>query len=208
MYTPEAFKEKDYARLCAFIQQHSFGLLVSQQQGQQVASHIPFLFDETRGEFGILRGHLARANEQWQGFDDSQQALVIFQGPHAYISPSWYQAPLSVPTWNYVAVHAYGTPHILDQPEQVLALLRDQVEFHEAGFAQPWPMALPDNFVSTLMRNIVAFEIPVTRLEGKSKLNQNRSREDRERVISHLYDLPDQDGHAVARLMRELLEDK
>src|SRR5207247_7760301 len=130
-------------RLHAFMRQHSFGLVVSQQAGRLEASHLPLLLDADRGPCGTLLGHMARANPQWRGFQADSELLVIFSGPHAYISPSWYETRLSVPTWNYAAVHAYGTPRLIEEPASLRRILVALVQTHEAPLDDPWPMDLP-----------------------------------------------------------------
>src|SRR5206468_2683175 len=135
---------------------------------------------------GTLLSHMARANDQWQDFARGAEALVIFQGHHTYISPSWYEIHPSVPTWNYMVVHAYGTPRLITDDDRIRAALRELVATHESAFDEPWPMDLPDDYLRKMLRGIVAFEIPITRLEGKFKLSQNRSERDRQLVIAAL----------------------
>lgn len=204
MYVPKAFREDRQQVLHALIRQHSFGTLVT-TGGGLTATHLPFLLDAGRGDHGTLLGHLARANPQWESFGDEREALAVFQGPHAYISPSWYDIPLSVPTWNYVAVHAYGIPRIIADEAALRAILEATVRTYEAAFEKPWDMAhLPDDYVEHMMRGVVGFEIPIDRLEGKRKLSQNRPAEDRQGVVEGLRE---QDGaleRAVADLMADL----
>src|ERR1044071_9429828 len=116
MYLPSDFKEEDFQKLAAFIHQFSFATLVSGRSGSLQASHLPFLFDEKRGKSGFLRGHMAKANPHWKTIEE-EEVLVIFQGPHAYISPTWYEASETVPTWNYATVHAYGYYRSITDPE-------------------------------------------------------------------------------------------
>lgn len=186
MYIPSFNRVEDFAQLAAFMREHSFATLVTYADGAPFATHLPLLLDTERGTNGTLRGHMARANEQWQHFHSQQEVLVIFQGPHAYISPSWYEATPAVPTWNYVAVHAYGVPQIMEDQERLAALLQAQIATHEAGLPQPWPGSLPDDYQTKMMRGVVGFEIPITRLEGKWKLGQNRSTADQQRVYAAL----------------------
>lgn len=180
MFVPKAFRLDDRQAIAAVLETYDFGLLVTALDGNPQASHLPFLYDADAGPEGTLLGHMARANSQWRDFEDlaerGEQALVIFQGPHSYISPTWYGGgPPTVPTWNYVAVHAYGIPRVIDDPATVRALLDRLVAIQEAGQAQPWSMqGLEESFTQAMMRGLVAFEIPVTRLEGKAKLSQNK----------------------------------
>lgn len=169
----------------------SFALLVSTgEDGAPVASHLPFSYDEDRGEYGTLIAHMARANPHGKLLEKGQ-ALVIFQGPHAYISPSYYATNVNVPTWNYVAVHAYGTPSIIEDREKVRTVLDQLTMDNEKDTAQPWSTdQLDQKRLDGLMRGIVAFEIPIDRLEGKAKLGQNKSAEDQaavEAAIGKIY---------------------
>jgi transcriptional regulator len=201
MYIPPAFGVTDPSKLAAFIQQHSFATLISHDGTAPFASHLPMLFHPGAGSHGTLVSHMARANPQWQHFAAGSEVLVIFHGPHSYISPSWYQTELAVPTWNYATVHAYGVPTVISEHERVVSLLREMVSAYEAPFEKPWPGILPDDYRDKQMRGIVAFEIPVNRLEGKFKLGQNRSTEDAQGVFEVLSRSDDADGRAVARMM-------
>src|SRR5262249_16798459 len=137
MYIPAAFDESDQAKLFDFIEQNSFGLLVSQVDHKPFATHLPFLLDPSCGPQGALIGHLARANPQWREAD-GQLVLAVFSGPHAYVSPSWYEAENVVPTWNYVAVHVYGTFCVLHEPDSLATILRDFVARYEGALPRPW----------------------------------------------------------------------
>jgi len=203
MYIPKAFREDDTVTLHKLMREYSFATLITQQEGVPLASHLPFLLDAERGASGILLGHMARANTQWRTFEEDQEALVIFQGPHAYISPSWYEAELSVPTWNYAVVHAYGVPRLIEDKTVLYKLLQTLVETYEAGFEKPWAFeSLPDEYVQKMMQAIVGFEIPITRLEGKFKLNQNRPVSDQARVATALSENRDELSTGVAALMK------
>jgi transcriptional regulator len=175
MYIPAAFREQRTDVLHAIIRDNSFAILVSRLNGELFATHMPFLLDASRGTHGTLRGHMARANPHWQAFSTDAESLVIFQGPHAYISPGWYVSEQAVPTWNYTAVHAYGVSSILDDSEEVRALLESTISTYERGLSERWSIdRVPAEYVANMMRGIVAFEIPIARLEGKRKLGQNR----------------------------------
>ena len=201
MYVPESFAETDRARLWAFLRKHDFATLITAVGTTPFATHLPILLDE-RGEQGTLLGHMARANPQWRAFDGTSEALVIFQGPHAYVSPTWYATHPSVPTWNYTAVHAYGTPRLLDDEAAVRDVLRRTTSLYEAD--GQWSLdGLPDAYMRGMMCGIVAFEIPIARLEGKFKLSQNRDAEDRGRVADALDDRADGFDRDLAVLMRE-----
>ena len=204
MYLPRHNQVTDRALLFDWMQRFSFAVLVTTHEGRPFATHLPFLIYPDVGEQGTLIAHMARANPQWQDFAAANEALVIFQGHHAYISPSWYEAHPSVPTWNYVVVHAYGVPRILADETRVRETLQALVDKHEAPFDVPWTMDLPAEYLHKMQRGIVAFEIPIRQLEGKFKLSQNRSERDQERVIAALTQVDDPDAHGVAAMMRAL----
>ena len=205
MYLPNSFKEEDLPTLHKLIEEASFGAVITVVEGQPVVSHLPFYLDASRGKFGTLLGHMARANKQWQTFRPDQELLVIFQGPHTYISPSWYDqsSGTSVPTWNYAVVHAYGPPRLIEDFEAKHDLLQVEVNTFEAGFAHPWKMELPHDYERRQIAAIVAFEIELTRLEGKFKLSQNRPEIDRPLVIQTLEASARDEDQKVAALMRE-----
>jgi transcriptional regulator len=204
MYIPESFHQTDSTTLCDFIEQYSFGLLVSQVDGEPFASHLPLRLDRSAGPNGALLGHMALANPQWRQAD-GQTVLAIFSGPHAYVSPSWYEAENVVPTWNYVTVHVYGTFHLLQ--EQALAtLLQDLVTTYEGSLPQPWPFQADSDFARKMMKAVAGFRIEISRIEGKWKLNQNRPREQREKVVRVLRNRGDENSQAVADLMMKDLE--
>jgi len=203
MYIPKAFREDDINTLHAFIREYSFAALITQQDGVPFASHLPFLLDADRGPYGTLLAHMARANPQWRAFNKEQEVLVIFQGPHAYITPSWYEVELSVPTWNYAVVHAYGLPRLVEEKSELYDLLKILIQTHEAHFEKPWPFQLPDDYLQKMMQGVVGFEIQITRLEGKFKLSQNRTASEREKVIDALQDSSDTLSTGIAQLMSD-----
>lgn len=204
MYTPKQFEMNDPAERRAFMQHYNFAALVTSHDGDITASHLPFMLDSTRGEHGTLIAHLARTNPQWQTFANGQEALVIFTGPHAYVSPSWYERPtVNVPTWNYTAVHAYGIPCVIEDPEAIYAMLDQLVQTHEGSYEQPWPIQSAEEHVRRLIGGIVGFEMTITRVEGKYKLSQNRSEADQVHVVEHLSQSSDSLALDTAALMRQ-----
>ncbi|GAC1400796.1 MAG: FMN-binding negative transcriptional regulator [Ktedonobacteraceae bacterium] len=210
MYTPPAFREDDLKQLHTLMNDYSFATLVTQQDGVPLANHLPFMLDTERGQYGVLLSHMARPNLQWQAFDGTQEALVIFQGPHTYVSPSWYvdNVEVSVPTWNYAVVHAYGKPRLITGQDDLYALLQALVQKHEAMFEKPWIFQPSDEFMRSKMKGFVGFEMEITRLEGKGKLSQNRSNTDQKHVIAALEENTDAQGRnamEVAQLMRKHL---
>ncbi|MBN8417720.1 MAG: FMN-binding negative transcriptional regulator [Verrucomicrobia bacterium] len=203
MYTPAHFQVNDRDTLHAFMRRHSFATIVSHDGKVPQATHMPVLLNPTQGEHGILLSHMARANPQLSHFTNSE-VLVIFTGPHAYISPAWYATQPAVPTWNYTTVHAYGIPRIVTQHDRFAQMLHDLVEFHEAERPNRWHGELPPEFRDGLMKGIVGIEVEITRLEGKFKLSQNRP-QDAPSVIAMLEDSMNQTDRDTAQMMKERL---
>lgn len=202
MYVPRPFAEADVPTLHGFMAQYGFATLVTNHDGAPFASHLPLLIDRDVGEYGALIGHMSRANPQWRGFGARTEALAIFHGPHAYISPSWYESQQVVPTWNYAAVHAYGEPRIVEDHAAVLALLERLVAENESAGPAPWRIdSQTVAFRDSQMRGIVAFEIPIARLEGNFKLNQNKPEADRRGAAAGLRRTGDALALEVARMM-------
>ncbi|WP_340148891.1 FMN-binding negative transcriptional regulator [uncultured Sneathiella sp.] len=190
MYVPPHFSVPGKETLIRLLPEASFALLIScGEGGVPIATHLPFSYDESRGEYGTLTAHMARANPHGKILEQSE-ALIIFQGPHAYISPRYYSTDTNVPTWNYVAVHAYGTPSIIEDSDKVRALLDQLTEDNEKDRAEPWRTDMLDQKrLEGLMRGIIAFEIRIDRIEGKAKLGQNKSAEDQAAVRTITGDL-------------------
>ena len=201
MYIPRPFELSEAGKLAAVIQENSFATIVTHDTGGLFASHVPVLFFPERGLHGVIAAHVARANPQWHHFRPDQEILVIFQGPHGYISPNWCKTKLVVPTWNYVAVHAYGIPRLLENEVALEALLRAMVEKYESALPNPWPMDLPEDFKTQKMQAIVGFEIEITRLEGKFKLSQNRPADDVATSIEVLKRSANPTDRELAKLM-------
>lgn len=202
MYTPAHFQIDDRDTLNAFMRRHSFATIVTHDGKVPHATHMPVLLNPTQGSHGCLLSHMARANPQWRHFTDSE-VLVIFTGPHAYISPAWYATEPAVPTWNYTAVHAYGIPRIVTQHDRFSRMLHELVEFYEAERPNRWHGTLPPEFRDGLMKGIVGIEIEITRLEGKFKLSQNRP-QDAPCIITALETSPDQTDRDTAQMMKKL----
>ena len=179
MYNPKHFQCSDTKKLFEFINRYSFATLLTKNS----VSHLPLLHEPNHEKFGTLIGHMAKANEQWRDFEKGQDSLCIFHGPHGYISPSWYASQSNVPTWNYAVVHAVGKAKILN-PERTEEIIHKTVLHYESQFANPWQFKLPENIKDPFLNAIVGFEIEIHKLEGKFKLSQNRSSEDRTAVVS------------------------
>jgi transcriptional regulator len=203
MYIPKHFQITDTAWCHALMRAQSFAAMITADDaGVPFATHLPILVDPARGPLGTLRGHVARANPHWRYLSAGRPTLVIFAGAHAYVSPSWYATHPSVPTWNYVAVHATGTGALVEDPEPVKTLLADLVRTYESSGPAAWSLeGLPADYLAGMQRGIVAFEIPIERLEGKAKLSQNRDAVDQARTREALAAADDPLARAVAALM-------
>ena len=206
MYVPASFAVSDEKTLASFIERYDFATLTSSSSRGLVASHIPIMLRRSAGK-AVLIGHVARANHQWQQFDGNAEALAIFHGPHAYVSPTWYATSPAVPTWNYAAVHVYGKPRVRDESEFAAAALRNLVARHEGSRAKPWRVEdLAGEFFEKLAKAIVAFEMPIDRIEGNFKLGQNRSHDDRLGMLQGLDTEKSPDAEALAAFIRETLK--
>ena len=204
MYTPPSFKETDPAVMLDFITAHPFGAMVTSSPSAGLfATHLPLLVDRTRGAHGVLQGHIARANPHHDIADTSADAMVIFTGPDAYITPTWYASKQEhgkvVPTWNYVAVHVYGTVRFIDDRDFLMQHLDTLTDQHESAREHPWAMHdAPQDFLEALARAVIGVEIEITRLEGKWKMSQNRSSADIDGVIEGLSTSSSEVARAVA----------
>jgi transcriptional regulator len=204
MYIPNANRVDDQEQLLAFMQAHSFATLVSLVNGQLFATHLPLVI-VAQEEGMLVRGHMAKANPQWQELATQSEVLVIFQGPHAYISPTHYTKWESVPTWNYMAIHAYGSARLIQDEAGLVMALEELIAANDPAYQAQWE-SLPDKFRSGMLNGIVAFEIAVTRLEGKFKLSQNRPVEDQQRVATALAAHSDTTIAAVGHSMQAIRE--
>ena len=202
MYIPKAFEINDKSKLYDFIKRNSFGILFSQEEDGPFATHLPFLLDEKKGETDVLIGHMAKPNPHWKNLN-KKEVLVVFSGPHAYISPTWYNENNTVPTWNYVAVHIYGTVKIIDEQEKMVDLIEKTVNFYEATMPTPWNAQFDDKFIGGLMNGIVGFEISINKIEGKWKLNQNHSIERQQNLVKGLRTSNQYNSEEVAVMMEE-----
>jgi transcriptional regulator len=204
MYRPASFRADDRETAFGIIDAYPFATIVSRGHGGMSGNHLPLLLARDRGSNGSLLGHMARANPQWKEFESGGEVLVMFQGPHAYVSPRWYKERLNVPTWNYVTVHAYGKPRIMTSEVELWSLLERLVGTFEARAERPWRMDLPGDFVKELLGAIVGFEIPISRLEGKLKLSQNRDPDDARGALAGLSESADPMARDVAAWMRRI----
>jgi transcriptional regulator len=212
MYIPRHFEETRVEVLHELMRMHPLAALVVLTSNGLNANHIPFEIDPAPAPFGTLRGHIARANPLWLDHSREVEGVAIFQGPEAYISPSWYPAKAEtgkvVPTWNYAVVHAYGVLRIVEDREWLRELVGRLTDRHEAERSDPWKVAdAPSDFIDGLLGSIIGIEIPMTRLIGKWKVSQNRSARDRSGVVEGLeYEISDSAG-AMRELMRRRQKD-
>jgi transcriptional regulator len=207
MYSPKINQIADRSLLIEAMQSDSFAILVGPQSDPEaaaplVATHLPLAVKD-EGPHGLIEGHFARANRHWQSLA-GRETLVVFSGPHSYVSPTFYLDPLSVPTWNYIAVHAYGTLSLVEDEAGKDALLDGLIQANEPAFAEKW-RSMPSDFRRTMLTGIIGFRIPISRIEGKFKISQNRNPEERRNIhAAHAVGTTDQ--QALAAWMERLIE--
>ncbi|MGG1343756.1 FMN-binding negative transcriptional regulator [Bacillus toyonensis] len=199
MYIPKYFAIQDEEMKYETIEQNSFATLFSQHNGEPYATHLPLLLNR---ETLTLYGHFARPNTQWKD-SENQQVLAIFQGPHSYISPSWYETNKAVPTWNYVAVHVYGELEIVEDEQGLVESLQDLVHKYEDPQSTYSLNEVDPNYMAGLSKGIVGFKIKVSKIEGKAKLSQNHSEERRNLVVEELEKVGSEGSKRIAELMRK-----
>jgi len=201
VYIPSAFAPRDLEPLARLAAEHPFAVLITPGSPEPQITHLPLEFAADEGPRGTLLGHVARANPHWRHFGDGP-SLAIFQGPHSYVSPSWYADPAAaVPTWNYAVAHLHGRAELMDGEREKRQLLERMVARYERGRAQPWRLQLQGRALEAMLGAIVGFRLVVERAEVKLKLSQNRSPDDRERVIAALVAEAAFDAGATARWM-------
>jgi transcriptional regulator len=205
MYIPPSYVETDLNQLHDLMRAYNFATLASNGHPAPFATHLPFMVDTNAGEHGTLITHMARANPHWKRLQAEEEVLVIFMGPHSYISPRWYAAPSVVPTWNYAAVHAYGRPQVIHEESRLREIVTALADFQEGGVRLP---GLDEDFPDDLLKAIVGVEIPIERLEGKAKFSQNRSLEDQQGVVDVLSQSIDTTQQAVAQIMRDNIDQR
>jgi len=205
MYIPRRYLQGDTAVAHDLIQTNVFATLITEVSGRLDATHVPVVLDPERGELGSLRFHLAGVNPTAKALTDDREILMVFTGPHTYISPDWYANDNLVPTWNYAVVHAYGTPRLMDDAD-LRHLLDDLSAAQEAHLPKtPWTVdKMPADLVDKMCDAIVGFDLPIAELQSKWKFNQNRGEDDRAGVVAALEDLGGESNAAVAATMRSL----
>jgi len=207
MYTPKFNQVSDRGILIEAMRAYSFAILfgpLSAADGvtPHAATHLPLVVKD-EGEHGLLEGHFAKANPHWQSLA-GRETLVVFPGPHSYVSPTLYAESLSVPTWNYISIHAYGVLHLVEEEEAKAALLAGLIQANEPAYAEQWN-SMPAGFRRSMLSGIVGFRIPISRIEGKFKLSQNRPEVDR-RNVHDAQAKGSADEHALANWMKRLTE--
>jgi transcriptional regulator len=201
VYIPEFNRQEDRSTILAFMKANPFAILVSNADGVPFATHLPLLIDEA-GDQIMVQGHMAKANAHWKSMKEGEESLVIFHGPHAYISPTLYENRESVPTWNYAAVHLYGEPTLFTDEESLRATLVRMINTFESSYMAQWS-ELSEQYQSRMMKHIVGFDIKVKRLEAKFKLSQNRTKGEQAQVIQSLNQSEDSNVSGVAHLMQQ-----
>ena len=189
MYIPASFNESRLEKLHELIVSYPLGLLVTHGSNGLDASPIPFLLYPDEGEHGVLRAHLAKANPHWKSLAGQAECLIVFQGPEGYVTPSWYPSKTethkAVPTWNYATVHVWGSPQVIEDAAWLRRQVDDLTAFHERPRPQPWSVSdAPAEYITNQMKAIIGIEIPISRIEGKWKMSQNKDKADREGVIN------------------------
>ena len=198
MYSPSAFSITDPSVIRAFLQQNSFGILVSRDGEHLHDTHTPLLISE---DLRLISGHISRANRQWQSWADYPSVKIIFHGPHSYISPRFYKSEFNVPTWNYSAISIDGKIKIIEDRQSSIQILQDLISKHEGPSG--WKLNLEDERYIKLFDAVVCFSIEVDKIDAKFKLNQNKSDEDKQSVISHLLESSYSIDHQIAELMKK-----
>lgn len=198
MYIPALFKMQRWEEILGFIQEQSFGILFSASDEGLKATHLPFVLDANWGPSGALLSHMAKANPHWKALDQ-RNALVVFPGPHAFVSSIWYEAQGSVPTWNYTAVHVHGRVKVLADRAELKDLIHTMLNAYEPD--SPMALQRDDPDLERLLEAIIGFRIEIQGMEGKRKLNQNHPVEQQQKVMAALHAMADCDSHQIADLM-------
>jgi transcriptional regulator len=201
VYIPEHFRVRDHADAVAFMRANPFTILISTTADGPFATHLPVVIHES-GEQLIIRGHVAKANPHWRYLEQQPHCLIIFHGPHAYVSPTNYATRENVPTWNYGAAHVYGNARVFSAPDELLGVLHELIPMFEPAYADQWASLSPA-YRECMLSHIVGFEVAVTKIEAKFKLSQNRTPEEQKNVIASLGTAADTTVSGVAHLMRE-----
>lgn len=201
MYIPNQFQFKQETEKIAFMKQYSFATIITNKEQIPIATQLPFLIDDSSGKL-VLSSHFAIANEQAK-YIEANTSLILFAEPHAYISPTHYDKKESVPTWDYISVHAYGKAKILEDESSKIKVLEDMIGFYDRDYFAQWNN-LSDKFKNGMMKGIVAFELEVTDLQGQKKLSQNKTEAERQRIVEHLEKADNSVENDLATYIRKL----
>ncbi|HEY1742603.1 MAG TPA: FMN-binding negative transcriptional regulator [Granulicella sp.] len=209
MYIPKTNEEKRIPVIHELMRAHPLASLVTMTASGPFASHIPMVLEADGTEFGVLKGHISRANTQWRDLTPDVDALAIFAGPQHYISASWYPGKhehgKEVPTWNYAVVHAYGPLKVIQDADWLLKHLEGLTDIHEAASPVPWKVSdAPVTYIKTMLNGIVGLELPIRRLEGKWKMSQNRTERDRRAVVEALDTIDTPESRATKALVEKI----
>lgn len=202
MYTPKTFEFENQAEKIAFMKQYSFATIITSADHIPIATHLPFFIDDSEGRL-LLSSHFAKANEHTR-YLENNTSLIIFSEPHAYISPAHYDKHESVPTWDYISVHAYGKAKILDNESSKLKVLEEMINFYDKAYIEQWN-SFSDKFRTNMMKGIIAFEFEVHDLQGQKKLSQNKSVKEREHIIENLEKSNDSVEKSLASYIKDTL---
>lgn len=203
MYIPSTNAMPDRQEILDFMQRFSFATLISTKEGTPTATHLPFVVEDREGTL-VLISHFAKANDHWK-YVENQTVLVIFSEPHAYISTKNYDKVLNVPTWNYLAIHAYGNVELMDGYEKTIAILEKTIENYESSYQNQWD-DFPEEYKVRMAKGIVAFELTITDLQAKKKLSQNRSESEKQRIIDTLAHSQDTNEKLIGEYMQEIVQ--
>lgn len=205
MYIPDLYAETDKERIYDFIRNNGFGILFSHQGPGPTATHLPFVLVEEQGGHDMIIGHMARANDQWK-YADGQEVLIVFHGPHAYVSPTWYREEDVVPTWNYAVVHLYGTFEAVQDRTETVDIVSRIVDYYESFEPRAWTTDFDSPYNRKMIRGVTAFKVKISRVEGKWKMGQNRPTYLRRRALEELESRAGENERAVAQLMQASID--
>jgi transcriptional regulator len=186
LYIPKYFEINDPSIIKEFLNSYGFGLLINNVQDDLTATHLPFLYEANEGDKGVLYTHVARNNPQWQSLSSDKKVLAVFSGPHGYISPSWYSSNPAVPTWDYIAIHVYAYPELIEEKEKLYDLLAKTSDFYEKQNGTDWKLDLSGDYYQKLAQAIVGIKLKIVDIQASFKLSQNKLLEDKNKVIGAL----------------------
>ena len=211
MFKPPIFVEEREEIIHDLIHSNSFGTLISIVDGEIAADHLPLLFKPQLCEKGVLQAHISKGNPLWKKHQAGQEVMVIFQGPHHYISPSWYASKAEhakvVPTWNYAVVHVHGTLKIIENHDWLLNHINQQTDKNEQHYETPWKVSdAPEDYIESQLKGIVGIEIEITRFDGKWKMSQNKNKADKEGIVKGLYDEDNENAKKMSKMIDEIID--